>query len=197
MINNNHISSFFGDVIEISKNIDKKKINNLVLAINKIKKNKGRLFFLGVGGSAAHCSHAVNDFRKICDIESYCPSDNVAELTARINDDGWESSYSNWLKVSKLNSKDGIFIMSVGGGNLKKKVSMNLIKAITYAKIKKSRIMGIVGRDGGYTKKKGNEIIIIPTIDKKKVTPHVESFHAVVWHCLVSHPMLQTNKTKW
>ena len=121
MINNNHISSFFEDVIEISKNIDKKKINNLVLAISKIKKNKGRLFFLGVGGSAAHCSHAVNDFRKICDIESYCPSDNVAELTARINDDGWESSYSNWLKVSKLNSKDGIFIMSVGGGNLKKK----------------------------------------------------------------------------
>ena len=193
----NHITDYFKDVIQISKAIDKKKISNLALAINKIKKNKGRIFFLGVGGSAGNCSHAVNDFRKICDIECYCPTDNVSELTARINDDGWESSFANWLKVSKLNSKDAIFIMSVGGGNIQRKVSMNLVKAIGYCKKKRSKIFGIVGRDGGFTKKSGNEVILIPSVNQKKITPHVEAFHAVVWHCLVSHPALQTNKTKW
>ncbi len=197
MKENHHISNYFNDVIKISQTIDKKNIYKLALAIKKIKKNSGRIFFLGVGGSAGNCSHAVNDFRKLCNIECYSPADNVSELTARINDDGWESSFANWLKVSKLSYKDAIFIMSVGGGNLEKKVSMNLVKAISYCKKKRSKIFGIVGRDGGFTKRNGNEVILIPSVNKKKVTPHVEAFHAVVWHCLVSHPLLQSNKTKW
>ena len=146
---------------------------------------------------AENCSHAVNDFRKICNIESYTPTDNVSELTARINDDGWDSSFKTWLEVSKINSKDVLFVFSVGGGNLKRKISVNLIKAIDLAKQKKCKILGIVGRDGGYAARNSDAIIIIPTIDKKLVTPYSESFQAVVWHCLVTHPMLQSNKMKW
>ncbi len=194
---NIHIYKYFKDIENISNLIDKEKIQSLALSIYKTKKKRGRVFFLGVGGSAGNCSHAVNDFRKICDIESYCPSDNVSELTARINDDGWESSFANWLKTSKLNSKDSLFIMSVGGGNLKKKVSLNLVEAISYGKKKGCKILGIVGRDGGFLRKNGNEVLVVPTVNKHKVTPHVESFQAVVWHCLVSHPLLQQNKTKW
>ena len=192
-----HINKYFDQVQILSNQIDKHKIQNLVIAIKKIRDAKGRLFFLGVGGSAANASHAVNDFRKICEIESYTPTDNVAELTARINDDGWDMSLAEWLKISRLNNKDAIFIMSVGGGNLKKKVSVNLIKAIQYAKTKKAKVLGIVGRDGGYTKKAGDNVILIPTIDKKLITPYCESFHSLVWHCLVSHPLLQTKKMKW
>jgi len=194
---NSEISDYFSDIIKISRTIDKNNIYKLAQAINKLRKNKGRIFFLGVGGSAGNCSHAVNDFRKLCNIECYSPADNVSELTARINDDGWESSFANWLKVSNLGYRDAIFVLSVGGGNLEKKVSMNLVEAINYSKKKRSKIFGIVGRDGGYTKKKGNEVILIPTVNKNKVTPHVEAFHAVIWHCLVSHPLLQSNKTKW
>ena len=194
---NSEISDYFSDIIKISRTIDKNNIYKLAQAINKLRKNKGRIFFLGVGGSAGNCSHAVNDFRKLCNIECYSPADNVSELTARINDDGWDSSFANWLKVSNLGYKDAIFVLSVGGGNLEKKVSMNLVEAINYSKKKRSKIFGIVGRDGGYTKKKGNEVILIPTVNKNKVTPHVEAFHAVIWHCLVSHPLLQSNKTKW
>ena len=163
----------------------------------EIKKNNGRLFFLGVGGSAANSSHAVNDFRKICDIECYCPTDNVSEFSARVNDDGWDSSFAEWLKVSKLNSRDAIFIFSVGGGNIEKKVSTNLVKSIDFSKRVGSKILGVVGCDGGYTKKNGNTIIVVPTIDENLVTPHTEAFQALVWHCLVSHPALQKNKTKW
>ena len=192
-----HISNYFKDIENISNLIDKDNIQSLASSIYQTKKKGGRIFFLGVGGSAGNCSHAVNDFRKICNVESYCPSDNVSELTARINDDGWETSFANWLKISKLNSKDSLFIMSVGGGNIKKKVSMNLVEAINYGKKKGSKILGIVGRDGGFLKKKGNEVVLVPTVNKNKITPHVESFQAVIWHCLVSHPLLQLNRNKW
>ena len=194
---NNHIYNYFNQISFLSKLIDKQQVEKLVKALIKIRKNKGRVFFLGVGGSAGNCSHAVNDFRKICEIESYAATDNVSELTARINDDGWNSSFANWLKVSNLNSADAIFIMSVGGGNKKKNVSVNLIEAIKFAKKKRAKVFGIVGRDGGYTKKEGNCVILVPTIDEKLVTPFSESFHSVIWHCLVSHPLLQIKKMKW
>jgi D-sedoheptulose 7-phosphate isomerase len=193
----NHIINYFHQISMVSDKIDKNQIEKLVKILIKIRNKKGRIFFLGMGGSASNCSHAVNDFRKICEIECYAPTDNVSELTARINDDGWESALANWLKVSNLNSRDAIFIMSVGGGNKKKNVSVNLIKAIEFAKKKSARILGIVGRDGGYTKKVGDDVILIPTIDKKLVTPYCESFHSIVWHCLVSHPLLQIKKMKW
>ena len=193
----NHIINYFQQISMISDKIDKNQIEKLVKILIKIRNKKGRIFFLGMGGSASNCSHAVNDFRKICEIECYAPTDNVSELTARINDDGWESALANWLKVSNLNSSDAIFIMSVGGGNKKKNVSVNLIKAIKFAKKTGTRILGIVGRDGGYTKKVGDNVILIPTIDKKLVTQYCESFHSIVWHCLVSHPLLQIKKMKW
>ena len=193
----NHIENYFDQVGTLSDLIDKKQIEQMIKTLIKIRKRKGRVFFLGVGGSAGNCSHAVNDFRKICEIESYTPTDNVSELTARINDDGWESSLKNWLKVSNLNSKDAIFIMSVGGGNIKKKVSVNIIKAIEFSKKIKANVLGIVGRDGGYTKKFGNLVILIPTIDKKLVTLYCQSFQSEIWHCLVSHPLLQVKKMKW
>ena len=196
-MNNNHIFNYFNLIPELVKKIDTKKIQRVVNHLISVKRKKGRIFFLGVGGSAGNCSHAVNDFRKICEIESYTPTDNVSELTARINDDGWNSSFRNWLKISQLNSKDVLFIFSVGGGNQKKKVSVNLIKAIDYARNKKSKVLGIVGRDGGYTKKKGDAVIIIPTLVKKLITPYAESFQSVIWHCLVTHPKLQSKKMKW
>ena len=196
-MNNNHIFNYFHLIPELIKKIDMKKINKVINYLISVKKKRGRIFFLGVGGSAGNCSHAVNDFRKICEIESYTPTDNVSELTARINDDGWNSSFKNWLEISQLNSKDVLFIFSVGGGNLKKKVSINLIKAIEYAKIKKSKVLGIVGRDGGYTAKKGDAVVVIPTVDKKLITPYAESFQSVIWHCLVTHPKLQSKKMKW
>ena len=192
-----HIVNYFQQLGLVLNRIDKNEIKKLVKILIKVRNKKGRVFFLGVGGSASNCSHAVNDFRKICEIECYAPTDNVSELTARINDDGWESALANWLKVSNLNSSDAIFIMSVGGGNKKKNVSVNLIKAIKFAKKTGTRILGIVGRDGGYTKKVGDNVILIPTIDKKLVTPYCESFHSIVWHCLVSHPLLQIKKMKW
>ena len=194
---NNHIKKFFHEINMVSEKIDRNQISKLVNTLIKIRNRKGRVFFLGVGGSAANCSHAVNDFRKICEMECYAPTDNVSELTARINDDGWESSLKNWLKVSNLNSKDAIFVMSVGGGNQKKNVSVNLIKAIEFSKERGAKVLGIVGRDGGYTKKFGDLVILIPTVDNSLVTPYCESFQSLVWHCLVSHPLLQTQKMKW
>ncbi|MEC8074335.1 MAG: SIS domain-containing protein [Pseudomonadota bacterium] len=192
-----HIINYFKLIPKLIDKISFSQIEKVVSHLKKVKKNKGRIFFIGVGGSAGNCSHAVNDFRKICNIESYTPTDNVSELTARINDDGWDSSFKTWLEVSKINSKDVLFVFSVGGGNLKRKISVNLIKAIDLAKQKKCKILGIVGRDGGYAARNSDAIIIIPTIDKKLVTPYSESFQAVVWHCLVTHPMLQSNKMKW
>ena len=181
----------------IIDNLDKKKINKVIDLIYKVKKNLGRIFFLGVGGSAANCSHAVNDFRKIVGIEAYTPTDNVAELTARTNDEGWETVFIEWLKISKLKSKDLVFIFSVGGGNKEKNISKNLIEAIRYSKIVGSKIVGIVGRDGGFTAKKANECIIILIINYKHITPHSESFQALIWHLIVSHPKLKKNNTKW
>ena len=194
---NNFINKYFDQIELISKKLNLKKIEDLVYKISHVKKNNGRIFFLGVGGSAGNCSHAVNDFRKLCNIESYTPTDNVSELTARINDEGWKNSFVDWLKASNLKKKDAIFIFSVGGGNKKFNVSVNLIKAIDYAAKVKSKIFGIVGKDDGYLYQKGNNVILIPNVDKKLITPYSESFQSVIWHCLVSHPLLQRNKTKW
>lgn len=157
----------------------------------------GRLFFLGVGGSAGNCSHAVNDFRKIVGIESYAPTDNVSELTARTNDEGWETVFVEWLKVSRLRADDAIFVFSVGGGNLEKNVSPNLVRALQFAKECGSKILGIVGRDGGYTAKVGDAVCIVPTVNAEAVTPHSEAFQAVIWHLLVTHPVLKARQTKW
>ena len=189
--------NYFQNVVKIANTINIKEINNLVIEISKVKKKGGRIFFLGVGGSAGNCSHAVNNFRKLCNIESYTPTDNVSELTARINDEGWASSFVNWLKVSKFKKKDALFILSVGGGNKKKNISTNLVMAIDYAKKINSNIFGIIGKQDGYAKRSSNKVIVIPEVDKKLVTPFSEAFQAVVWHCLVSHPKLQINKTKW
>ena len=189
--------NYFQNVAKIARAINIKEIDNLVFELDKVKKKGGRIFFLGVGGSAGNCTHAVNDFRKLCNIESYTPTDNVSELTARINDEGWASSFVNWLKVSKLKKKDALFILSVGGGNKKKNISTNLVMAIDYAKKINSNIFGIIGKQDGYAKKSSNKVIVIPEVDKKLVTPFSEAFQAVVWHCLVSHPKLQINKTKW
>ncbi len=192
-----HVLEYFNNTLDTIKNLDLKKIDQLAKSLSSIKYNKGRIFFIGVGGSASNCSHMVNDFRKICEIESYAPTDNVAELTARINDDGWESSLSNWLKISNLTDKDAIFVLSVGGGNKKLKVSINIIKAIDFAIQKNAKIFGIVGKKDGYAYKKGNLIISIPQTNKNLITPLSESFQSVIWHCLVSHPLLQKRPTKW
>ena len=192
-----HPVIFFQHAKKICEEIDFAKIDKMAKLIKKSRDNNGRIFFLGVGGSAGNCSHAVNDFRKLCNIEAYTPTDNVSELTARINDEGWDSSFVGWLKISKLNKKDLIFIFSVGGGNLKKKVSVNLVKAVQFSKKRGAKILGIVGKKDGYASKKANLSIFIPSDNKKLVTPLAESFQAVVWHCLVSHPVLQKNKTKW
>jgi|TARA_B110000967_G_C18703576_1_gene469115 D-sedoheptulose 7-phosphate isomerase len=191
------IEDYFKKVQIISSLIDYDNVNRLVIELSKLKKRNGRLFFLGVGGSAGNSSHAVNDFRKLCGIESYTPTDNVSELTARINDEGWDSSFVEWLKISKLNKKDSIFIFSVGGGSKEKNISVNLVKAVDYAKLKKIKIFGVIGRKQGYAKKKGDNVIVVPDVDSKMITPFSEAFQAVIWHCLVSHPMIQTKKTKW
>ena len=177
--------------------IDLKNIEKLVDNLKVIKKNKGRLFFIGIGGSAANASHAVNDFRKLCEIESYSITDNVSELTARINDEGWNTSFSNWLKISNLNKKDALFIFSVGGGSISKKISINIVESIKYAKNLNAKVFGVVGPNGGFTKLKGNLVIQINIQNKNLVTPIVESIQAFVWHLLVSHPKLKINKTKW
>ena len=193
----NFFENFFNGSAEISKKIDINELELLVEEIKKIKNKKGRIFFLGVGGSAGNCSHAVNDFRKLCSIEAYTPLDNVSELTARINDEGWDSSLQKWLEISRLKSTDALFILSVGGGDKKKNISVNLIEAVKYAKKKKAKVFGIIGRKKGYVKKAGHNVIVIPEINKKLITPYSEAFQAVVWHALVSHPKLQTMKTKW
>tara|TARA_X000000368_G_scaffold402968_1_gene377429 strand:+ start:392 stop:976 length:585 start_codon:yes stop_codon:yes gene_type:complete len=192
-----NINLFFEEVSHSIKNIDKKKIYNLILELRKLQKNGGRLVILGVGGSAANASHAVNDFRKICKIDAYTPVDNVAELTARTNDEGWETVFIAWLKTFKLNKKDKILIFSVGGGNLAKKVSTNIIYAIKYAKRCNAKVLSVVGKKDGYSYKNSNVCVYIPVSNKNKVTPVTEAFQSIIWHLLVSHPILQKNKTKW
>jgi len=187
-----YFQGYFDGATEIINRLDKKEIKKTLDELIKLKKRTGRLFLLGVGGSAANCSHAVNDFRKICGIESYAPTDNVGELTARTNDDGWETVFVNWLKGSHLTKKDAVIVFSVGGGNLEKNISANIVSALVYAKKIKSTILGIVSRDGGYTKKVATSCILIPVIDKDSITPYAEAFQAVVWHALVFHPKLRS-----
>jgi D-sedoheptulose 7-phosphate isomerase len=191
------VQKYLENFSEVMSLLNKNDISKTIKLINKIQISKGRIFFLGVGGSAGNASHAVNDFRKITEIQCYAPTDNVSELTARINDEGWESSISEWLKISNLNKKDLLFIFSVGGGNIKKNVSINLVNAIKYGKMVKSKITGIIGRDGGFTKENADTCILVPTVDKKLITPSAESMQAVIWHLIVSHPKLLKNTTKW
>jgi D-sedoheptulose 7-phosphate isomerase len=183
--------------IEIIQKIDVAVIEKMADLLAKVKQDGGRIFFLGVGGSAGNCSHAVNDFRKIVGIESYAPTDNVSELTARTNDEGWPTIFVEWLKISKLSPKDMLFIFSVGGGNLEKNISPNLVEALKLAKSVGSKVVGVVGRDGGYTAQVADACVIIPTVNAGNVTPHSEAFQGVVWHLLVSHPKLKINQTKW
>ena len=177
--------------------IDHKAIEKMIDLIIGIRKNNGRMFFLGVGGGAGNSSHAVNDFRKIAGIESYSPCDNVSELTARTNDDGWEKVFVEWLKGSKLNKNDGVFVFSVGGGNVEKNISANLVRALEYAQVVGAKIFGIVGRDGGYTGQVADACVIVPTVNPNTVTPHTESFQGAIWHLIVSHPKMRISEMKW
>jgi len=185
------------EVIDIAKKLDKAKIDALADEILRIRQNSGRLFIIGIGGSAANASHAVNDFRKLCGVDAIAPTDNVAEITARSNDEGFETIFSNYLKVSKNSSIDGVLVLSVGGGNLEHNVSVNLINAIDQAKSNKSRVLGIVGRHDGYTAQNADVCLVIPYENANNITPLSESFQGIIWHCLVSNPKLKINPTKW
>jgi len=192
-----HTNDYFNEVISIATAIDKNKIQVMAESLARIRESGGRVFVLGVGGSAGNASHMVNDLRKLCGIEAYCPTDNVPELTARTNDEGFDTIFSEYLRVSNLTKYDCIFILSVGGGNKEKNVSVGLVKAIDYADHVGAHVFGIVGKSDGYTVEKGNCVIIVPQISPPRVTPHSEAFQGVVWHCLVSNPSLQKNSTKW
>lgn len=192
-----HVQAYFQEVTTIARQIDHAAIEKLAAELAALRARQGRLFFLGVGGSAGNCGHAVNDFRKLCGIESYAPTDNVSELTARTNDEGWDTVFAAWLRTSRANDKDAVFVFSVGGGNLEKNVSPNIVAGLKEAKQRGLKIFGVVGRDGGYTKQVGDCVVLVPTVDASRVTPHAEAFQAVVWHCLVSHPVLQQTATKW
>lgn len=192
-----HAEVFLREASSIAETIDARAIESLAQELIALRERGGRLFLLGVGGSAANCSHAVNDFRKLCGIEAYTPVDNVSELTARTNDEGWDTVFSEWLRVSKAGKNDAVFVFSVGGGNAEKKVSTNIVAGLKEAKERGLKVFGVVGRDGGYTKQVGDAVVVIPTVDATRVTPHTEAFQAVVWHCLVSHPGLQRIATKW
>ena len=185
------------EVRQIIESIDVEAIESMVKLLAQVRTDGGRLFFLGVGGSAGNCSHAVNDFRKIAGFESYAPTDNVSELTARTNDEGWDTVFVEWLKTSRLSERDAIFVFSVGGGDLEKNVSPNLVRALQYAKAVGAGITGVVGRDGGFTATVADVCVIVPTVNPETITPHAEAFQAVVWHLLVSHPGLKASKTKW
>jgi D-sedoheptulose 7-phosphate isomerase len=182
---------------EVIARLDADAIERMAVMLAGLRERGGRLFFLGVGGSAGNCSHAVNDFRKIAGIESYAPTDNVSELTARTNDEGWETVFVEWLKTSRLSANDMLFIFSVGGGNLEKNISPNLVRALQYAQTVGAKVTGVVGRDGGYTAKVADVCVIVPTVNPETITPHAEAFQAVIWHLLVSHPALKANQTKW
>jgi D-sedoheptulose 7-phosphate isomerase len=192
-----HAADFFSQSNAICAQIDVGKIEALAAALNDVRERGGRLFMLGVGGSAGNCSHAVNDFRKLCGLETYSPVDNVSELTARTNDEGWDTIFVGWLEVSRLHERDAIFIFSVGGGDVERNVSTNLVKAIDFARSRGAKVFGIVGKETGYTAKNGDVVVVIPQVKAEWVTPLSEAFQAVVWHCLVSHPALQVRKTKW
>lgn len=190
-------TEFLDEVKRVTAQLDPDAVERAVEELARVRERGGRLFILGVGGSAANASHAVNDFRKICGFEAYAPTDNVSELTARTNDDGWASTFAEWLKGSRLGARDGLLIFSVGGGNLEKNISPNLVAAIRLAKDLGASVVGVVGRDGGYTAQVANACVIIPTVNPAHVTPHAEAFQGIVWHLLVTHPKLKTGQTKW
>jgi D-sedoheptulose 7-phosphate isomerase len=190
-------SAYLTETTSVIQQLDVEAIEAVVATLAAIRERGGRLFILGVGGSAANASHAVNDFRKICGFEAYAPTDNVSELTARTNDDGWETVFAAWLETSRLTSNDGVLVFSVGGGDLKNNVSPNLVRALSFAKSKGAAITGVVGRDGGYTATVADACVIIPTVSVVNTTPHAEAFQAVVWHLFVSHPALKVSATKW
>lgn len=185
------------EAVEVIRRIDVDAVEKMADLLASVKTDGGRIFFLGVGGSAGNCSHAVNDFRKIVGIESYAPTDNVSELTARTNDEGWATIFVEWLKISKLQARDALFIFSVGGGSLDRNISPNLVEALKYARTVGARITGVVGRDGGYTAQVADACVIVPTVNPENITPHSEAFQAVIWHLLVSHPKLKAKQTKW
>jgi D-sedoheptulose 7-phosphate isomerase len=188
---------FLQESAELVRGLDGPLIDRMALGLSQARDGGGRLFILGVGGSAGHASHAVNDFRKLCAFEAYAPTDNVSELTARVNDEGWDTSFSEWLKVSRLSQADAVLIFSVGGGSKEKNVSMNLVRALEHAQSVGAKIFGIVGKDGGYTAQVANTCVLIPTASPDRITPHTEGLCAVVWHLLVSHPALKRAATKW
>ncbi len=192
-----YVDEYMVEVAEIAARIDKDAVCRMVSILDEVREKGGRLFMLGVGGGAGHASHAVNDFRKIAAIEAYTPADNVSELTARINDDGWEGAYSEWLKGSRLGKGDAVFVFSVGGGNEEKKISTNIVSALKLARSVGARILGVVGRDGGYTAKVADACVVVPTMSPGNVTAHTESFQAVIWHLLVSHPAIRRSEMKW
>ena len=192
-----HSDTYLDQASEIARSIERETIERMASGLAELRERGGRLFFLGVGGSAANCGHAVNDFRKLCGIEANAPTDNVSELTARTNDEGWETVFAAWLRTSRANDRDAVFVFSVGGGDAERNVSVNIVRALDEAKARGLKIYGVVGRNGGHTKKIGDAVVVIPTVDPAHVTPHTEAFQAVVWHCLVSHPRLQVQSTKW
>ena len=191
-----HTQNYFREVIEVARGIDLAQVERMVDILAEAR-SKGRLFILGVGGSAGNAGHAVNDFRKLCGIEAYAPTDNVSELTARVNDDGWPTSFANWLKGSRIRGDDVVMVFSVGGGNAEKNISANIVEALKLAKSAGAKVIGVVGRDGGYTKQVADACVVVPTVNASNVTPHTEAFHAVVWHGMVTHPKLIVNEMKW
>lgn len=192
-----YINQYFDEVGKIATQIDQQAIAKMIGLLEGVRVAGGRLFILGVGGGAGHAGHAVNDFRKLTDIETYAPTDNVSELTARVNDDGWNTVFANWLKVSRLGAKDAVLVFSVGGGSVEKNISANIVESLKLAKSVGAKILGVVGRDGGYTAQVADACVIVPTVSAETVTPHTEAFQAVVWHCIVSHPQFQAQKAKW
>src|SRR6266581_5688617 len=192
-----HVQTYFQEVVKVAQQIDLAAIEKLATELKALREREGRLFFLGVGGSAGNCGHAVNDFRKLCGIEAYSPTDNVSELTARANDEGWDTIFTGWLEVSRVGAKDAILVLSVGGGDSERNVSTNIVKAIDLAKERGARVLGIVGRDSGHAARRGDVVIVVPMVDPTRITPLAEAFQAVIWHCLVSHPALQIRATKW
>lgn len=190
-------NEFIKECVSALEKVNPNDIEKIAEVLANVRENDGRLFIIGSGGGAGHASHAVCDFRKLCNIEAYAPYDNVSELTARVNDEGWDVTILNWLKVSRLKKEDGILVFSVGGGNAEKNISGNIVKALQFAKETGSKITGIVGKDGGFTKESGDAVVLVPTVNSEHITPITESFQAVIWHLLVSHPKLQLNPTKW
>ena len=192
-----HSAEFLKQAAAIAEAIDPAAVERMAAALRDVRERGGRLFLVGVGGGAANCSHAVNDFRKLCGIEAYSPVDNVSELTARTNDEGWETVFAAWLQTSRVSERDALMVFSVGGGSVERNVSANLVHAVQLAKARGMTVLGVVGRDGGYTKQAGDEVVVVPTVDADAVTPHTEAFQAVLWHCLVSHPELSVQSAKW